>query len=1235
MKLRLNPIIIIMVLLMLAGLSYPVMSQCIYDVRDFDVTPEYGYLDFNYSARIGASGDRYDCHHSLAFGEFQMVLTIYDGDTLLREERSPIRRLNEEERTNKLSDPFNFGPYNFQRHFGVERTSNASYELTILRSGIEVAKISRKGPIVQPPVMQNVQFDEKLYFFEDLAVTVSFMDMPGLNPRAHLTISGPLNDDNTVNWNTGASSCIRQGDIYSCQISQPIASFPISSFRDGGDFSFFLNYNNLRMNIQEGPYDFMVVSYSPTIIEPIYIPDRLDYTDFIISAYVLDEGMKLIGGRPTGSVAELIISHPEKGSISYNNSHPRIEASYMIFEWDKEMIPFDKTDVDLSNPDKGGQDFVGRLVYHNSNWDYKSESEPLNFTVVEEIPRLDPPLKDQVVYVQSGQVTNKELIAIVSFSKGQGSMVLGLKGPELDTAQETAGTSLGGNRYRYNWQIPFDETHAGNNYTLSFDFLHPDLPGGAHMFDDIELSLRTISIVYSNESVSPISGLWNNSYTYEVTVDSSVESDTVLQIYDPCSREWRSLSSKPLLTGRSILNWEIRPFYQCSNIEGSNSMYRFKTSFAGIEYISNPPYFGPIIETDNNEHPPRDPDPRLVFIDYDPEISVREASKTYQKVRAQVESPLGQGDMRLGITGPDMHFEETSSGISMGSNRYTYSWSIPFMPENAGNHTISLYFVHPDLKDGGHTFPEGTMNVIVDYDAEEPQLVDLIYNPLILIEDDHISEQMIHAEVFSPAGQGELQLNLSGRGKLVVEKSRGADLGDGLYKYTWSVPFDRSNGGNEYKISLTYLLEGVSYSFGDRLMAVALKNDQIPEIWEPTLILEYDRTLYLPPDGQKDQNIRSTVNYSPGMGRLNINISGPGIHFIDSKEGRMLNGQRYVYEWTVPFNASHLDTSYVIALSYSHPSLPGGEYSFADRMMRVEPSLPTNITHSSRWINFSNPRVTPSHGSGITKYTYCVDIDTDLKEADIQLAIAKPNSRMFIPGNIVRYDGSNKTLCWPDTVINTNQGGNASYKFVSQAASSQAYEGPTVEPLNVSGSVEPYLGVVQGSQRDNDLYSFTYTARITDIGEHAVPWVELMVRPPNSSWRTVGEKKQYDPVKGKISWTVKPFGNESSFGDAEFKFKVDGLDTHIFKGPEIVAIYDEPSWIRSGANLYSYRAWFNSTEDLTIDLLYREYSDDSPGRNRANSSQNYEANSGRIIMTWPNLPAYRMFDFDIQISREG
>ena len=216
-------------------------------------------------------------------------------------------------------------------------------------------------------------------------------------------------------------------------------------------------------------------------------------------------------------------------------------------------------------------------------------------------------------------------------------------------------------------------------------------------------------------------------------------------------------------------------------------------------------------------------------------------------------------------------------------------------------------------------------------------------------------------------------------------------------------------------------------------------------------------------------------------------------------------------------------------------------------------------------------------------------------------------------------------------VINNNKEGNASFKFLSHASNSRAYLGPRIDAINASGSVQPTTGVLQGFQIADDFYSFTYTARIKDMSENLMPWIELMIRPPNSVWRTVGEKKQYDPSKGSVSWTEKPFVNESFFGKAEFKFMIDGLETQTFRGPEIAAIYDEPSWSKTGTK-YSYWAWFNATENLTIDLIY---SDDGQRWTAANKPQNYAANSGRTKKTWPDQDGHNEFEFDIKIKKEG
>ena len=452
----------------------------------------------------------------------------------------------------------------------------------------------------------------------------------------------------------------------------------------------------------------------------------------------------------------------------------------------------------------------------------------------------------------------------------------------------------------------------------------------------------------------------------------------------------------------------------------------------------------------------------------------------------------------------------------------------------------------------------------------------------------------------------------------------GEDKGESIYLYRWSQPFNGSSAGKNYQITASYLLPGNAYAFDSRIMSVVRKDGTTTEIWEPTLGLEYDHIVFVPEGGKADQVIQATINYSRGIGRLRLNLTGPGINTGDTKDGENSGDGRQHYRWVLPFTDASVGNEYKISLTYIDSTLPGGEYRFADRDMRVS-------AFEQSQIKFDNASVSPSHGSGLTRYTFCVDLETQLREADIQLAIADPNSSIFVPQQIVHYDGSNKTLCWPGININSNQEGNASFKFLSHASNSQAYAGPRIEAINASGSVQPAIGVLQGFQIADDFYSFIYAASIANMSNDLMPWIELMVKPPNSGWRTVGEKKQYDPSRGSVSWVVKPFVNDSFFGESEFKFKIDGLETKTFWGPKIAAIYDEPSWSKTETK-YSYWAWFNATENLTIDL---KYSDDGQLWTPANKPQKYAANSGRIKKTWPEQDGHNEFEFDVKIEKDG
>jgi hypothetical protein len=1392
------------------------MAQSGYEIRSAVVTPEYGYEDFTYSAQVWMNEEAAREKGVIAVTKFSLKLNIYDKGELIHSESSDQMGMS------KTS--FILGPYSFKNRFGIAKTSNATFEFIFYAAGQQVANTTRiKGPIVQPPELTGIQFDKTPYFFQGISVSAGFTDQEGLDPKptCHLEITGPLGTSESRSWNSVDVSCRSSGkSAYTCTLTEDL-----SAYRNGGNFSFKLIYNNLKMNsLTYGPYNVSLRPYNSSV-ERLSIAKLLDYTNFTIQATVRDAAVKVEGSNPEDSIGLLMISHPQKGKITYSSSEPEVTGDKLVYRWsnDNDPVLFNRSDVQLSK----AVPFMARFEYKNVRWDFSAESSNMSFNVVEEIPKLDIQYPVDV-YVSSGESSSQEITATVTFTKGPGGMNFRLIGPAKDLNSIEKGTPLGGNKYQYKWQVSFDDRHVNNNYTLSLFFVHDLVEGGRYDFEDKTIHVSPVFVQFSDGNVSPAAGLWNDSFSYLLKMDTTVPLKVQLQTHDPCSNDWIKKETKEVSAGPATLNWTLRPFaYGCGEMAQQGAKYRFKASFAGEEIASSRAYDGPkfkgsspvLISLDSDQvvyvskgsrstssvqaiveyaagqgqavlrlngpeksieetsqgvtqgdnryrydwslpfdeadtgknftytvsykhsslpaeltlgekaiaikpiyvvfknatvepvkgrwndtylysvtlnssvetelalevddscryewvtqarvkapagsgiinitaTPFRDrcPDSEgkesryrlaasfgkeryesivyagplikgegvtvtLVALDYQPVLYVSKDRVAYQVVRATVDSSLEGAKMSLNIEGPGKSFEEQSDGSFLGGIRYVYTWSVPFTRENAGNHTISLRYIHPEKE---MSFPEQTMSVVKEPENGQPQLLSFDYSPIIYVESDKASWQNITAEVFSPIGKGMLRLGILGPDRNETKTVAGEDKSGNIYLYRWSQPFDASNAGKNYRITASYLLAGDAYVFNDRIMSVVRKDGTPPQIWEPTLGLEYDRTVFVPVGGKADQVIRATINYSQGMGRLRLNLTGPDANISDIKDGQNAGDGRHFYTWVLPFADDSVGNEYKISLTYIHPTLPGGEYRFADRGMRVSAFEPGQI-------KFNNASVTPSHGSGLTRYTYCVDIETQLQEADIQLAIAGPNSSTFAPQHIVHYDGSNKTLCWTDMAINSNKGGNASFMFLSHVSNSHAYPGPRIEAINASGNVQPAMGVLQGFQITDDFYSYTYTASITNMSKGLMPWIELMVRPPNSGWRTVGNKLQYDPAKGSVSWTEKPFVNESFFGVAEFKFKIDELETQSFLGPEIVAIYDEPSWIKTGTK-YSYWAWFNATENLTIDM---KYSDDGQIWTPANKPQEYKANSGRTKKTWPDQAGHNEFEFDIRIKKEG
>ncbi|MGB5099815.1 MAG: hypothetical protein WBN94_04370, partial [Methanothrix sp.] len=283
------------------SLASPCAAQSGYEIRSAVVTPEYGYEDFTYSAQVWMSEEADREKGVIAVTRFSLKMNIYDKGELIHTESSDQRGLS------KTS--FVFGPYSFKDRFGIASTSNATFEFIFYAGGQQVAKTPRiKGPIVQPPTLTGTpSFEKKPYFFQGIAVSAGFKDMEGLSPKptCHLEITGPLGTAQSRSWTTADVSCQSSGkSTYSCTVNEDL-----SRYRNGGDFTFNLVYNNLKVDpLTYGPYNISLQPYSPSL-EKVTIPKLLDYTNFTIQVYVKDAGTKMVGGIPDGSVASLIISH--------------------------------------------------------------------------------------------------------------------------------------------------------------------------------------------------------------------------------------------------------------------------------------------------------------------------------------------------------------------------------------------------------------------------------------------------------------------------------------------------------------------------------------------------------------------------------------------------------------------------------------------------------------------------------------------------------------------------------------------------------------------------------------------------------------------------------------------------------------------------------------------------------------------------------------------------------------
>ena len=678
---------IIFILSIVLGLVIPCQASDIKSDINIvgTVTPTTGKenTNFTYSATITFPKGNLDINSAL-----NIELTISDNKVNKSVSQSGKfygNGFSPEELIRGRSDPYTFS-FNPGRE-GLKNIDELSYEFVLTTSsGKELARNKYPGPkIVIPPEFQSIQYSKTpVYYFQEYPITLTFNDKPSVIPSLRLSFRGPLNSSEEMTWTEDLSST-------SAGITHTFSkSIDLTKFRKGGNFIFNFTYDDFRANegyapITKGPYYFTILPYSPKIVEPISLAKQIEYNNFSVSVLVEDEGKVLIGD-PVGSSASLIIDHPTKGKMIFNNSVPTLQGKYLVFEWDKNSVLFEKSDV-LQSKIKPLQ---AHLRYWNENRNYGANSSNYSFVLVNVTPMLTEN-HDSMLHMMGGETALQKVKAFVTYAKGMGDLKIVVIGPTGRYENTLKGSPAGVNKYEYDWNLPFNTSQAGN-YNLSFTYIHDSLEGGFYEFDqkpEYSFQVVPIFIEFKNGNVSKSRGRWNSSYSYTVEVNSSVEANAILQIYSPCSSEWADAGgSQKIKAGKSNITWTIQPFtYDCDEL--SSGKYRFRANYLGNDFPSTRVYEGPQIIND---------EVKLLSLEYSSPVYVPIGSQSEQTIRAMVRSPLGSGKVRLGISGPDMNFNETKSGTVLGDDSYQYEWTVPFNDSHVDhNYTLSLGYQNSDL----------------------------------------------------------------------------------------------------------------------------------------------------------------------------------------------------------------------------------------------------------------------------------------------------------------------------------------------------------------------------------------------------------------------------------------------------------------------------------------------------------------------------------------------------------
>ncbi|MHC1631304.1 MAG: hypothetical protein ACXQT4_03275, partial [Methanotrichaceae archaeon] len=216
--------------------------------------------------------------------------------------------------------------------------------------------------------------------------------------------------------------------------------------------------------------------------------------------------------------------------------------------------------------------------------------------------------------------------------------------------------------------------------------------------------------------------------------------------------------------------------------------------------------------------------------------------------------------------------------------------------------------------------------------------------------------------------------------------------------------------------------------------------------------------------------------------------------------------------------------------------------------------------------------------------------------------------------------------------FNCDTDGIVKYRFAHVNSPPRVHNGPEITKWNITGKVTPARGVLQAFPELNNLYKFTYTVEFENISEDEELWVELLVKTPNSNWKTAGERKQCNPSKKSVSWNIKPFSDVEFLGTAEYKFRVNGDDSKVFEGPEILAMYKDVNFKKVTPEIFNYMANVTGSANLTVDLYH---STDNENWVNVGDEKSYTAGTGWNKLIWEKKPGYAYYDIDIRFEEGG